>query len=175
MKSTTLSGISAAGDYAGNPKPPSDVIGEDGPYRGVFETCGQFAGFIDNAHTIAHITDGLSNTAFLTEDAGRPLSYVRGPRPHPTAPDGGPNGLDGAGWASRGMNYGIDGTTFDGIAGSGPCFMNCNNRDEHFSFHQGGGVHLFGDGSVRFINENMSTKVMAAMTTRVGGEVFSLE
>src|SRR5262245_27795810 len=58
-----------AGDYAGNPNPPSDVIGEDGPYRGVFETCGQFAAHIDNAHSIAQITDGLSNTAFLTEDA----------------------------------------------------------------------------------------------------------
>src|SRR5262245_30989923 len=164
-----------AGDFAGNPNPPSDVIGEGGPYRGVFETCGQFAAYIDNAYSIAQITDGLSNTAFLTEDAGRPLSYVRGPKPHPTSPDGGANGLDGAGWASRGMNYGIDGTTFDGIAGSGPCFMNCNNRDEHFSFHPGGGVHLFGDGSVRFISENMSTKIMAAMTTRVGGEIVPMD
>jgi len=164
-----------AGDFAGNPNPPSDVIGEGGPYRGVFETCGQFAAHIDNAFSISSITDGLSNTAFLTEDAGRPLSYVKGPKPHPTSPDGGPNGLDGAGWASRGMNYGIDGSTFDGISGNGPCFMNCNNRDEHFSFHPGGGVHLFGDGSVRFIRETLSTKVMAAMTTRVGGEVIASE
>ena len=164
-----------AGDYAGNPNPPSDVIGEGGPYRGVFETCGQFAGHIDNAYSIPSITDGLSNTAFLTEDAGRPLSYVRGPKPHPTNPSGGANGLDGAGWASRGMNYGIDGSTLDGVSGSGPCFMNCNNRDEHFSFHSGGGVHLFGDGSVRFIRESLSTKVMAAMTTRVGGEVLTSE
>jgi prepilin-type N-terminal cleavage/methylation domain-containing protein len=161
-----------AGDYAGNPNPPSDVIGEDGPYRGAFETCGAFADHIDNAHAIAQITDGLSNTAFLTEDAGRPLSYVTGGKPHPTDPNGGPNGLDGAGWASRGMNYGIDGSSFDGLAGSGPCFMNCNNRDEHFSFHPGGGVHLFGDGSVRFISQSMSTIPMAAMTTRAGGEVI---
>jgi hypothetical protein len=73
------------------------------------------------------------------------------------------------------MNYGIDGSTFDGVSGSGPCLMNCNNRDEHFSFHPGGGVHLFGDGSVRFIRDSMSTKVMAAMTTRQGGEAFSFD
>ncbi|VTT99629.1 Prepilin-type N-terminal cleavage/methylation domain-containing protein OS=Singulisphaera acidiphila (strain ATCC BAA-1392 / DSM 18658 / VKM B-2454 / MOB10) GN=Sinac_3867 PE=4 SV=1: N_methyl_2: SBP_bac_10 [Gemmataceae bacterium] len=163
-----------AGDYAGNPNPPSDTIGEGGPYRGVFETCGALAGFVDNAYGIAQITDGLSNTCFLTEDAGRPLSYVTGGKPHPTNPTGGANGLDGAGWASRGMNYGIDGSGLDGL-GSGPCFMNCNNRDEHFSFHTGGGVHLFGDGSVRFINQNLSTKVMAAQTTRIGGETLASE
>jgi hypothetical protein len=72
------------------------------------------------------------------------------------------------------MNYGIDGSGLDGL-GSGPCFMNCNNRDEHFSFHTGGGVHLFGDGSVRFINQNLSTKVMAAQTTRIGGETLASE
>jgi hypothetical protein len=53
--------------------------------------------------------------------------------------------------------------------------MNCNNRDEHFSFHSGGGVHLFGDGSARFVRDSMSTKIMAAMTTRKGGEVFTLD
>jgi prepilin-type N-terminal cleavage/methylation domain-containing protein len=163
-----------AGDYDGNPSPPSDVIGEGGPYRGVFETCGQFAGFIDNAFSANAIRDGLSNTVFLTEDAGRPLSYVKGGLPHPTNPTGGANGLDGAGWASRGMNYGIDGSSLDGLT-AGPCFMNCNNRDEHFSFHTGGGVHLFGDGSVRFVRDTLSTKVMAAMTTRIGGEVLASE
>jgi prepilin-type N-terminal cleavage/methylation domain-containing protein len=164
-----------AGDYDGNPNPPDDTIGRGGPYRGVFEACGRFADKVENVFNIVSITDGLSNTCFITEDAGRPLSYVTGMRPHPTNPRGGTNGLDGAGWASRGMNYGIDGSTFDGLASTGPCFMNCNNRDEHYSFHSGGGVHLFGDGSVRFIRETLSTKVMAAQTTRVGGETLASE
>jgi hypothetical protein len=154
-----------------------DGIGRGGPYRGVFDSVGTFADGAsqNNVFTFAAVTDGLSNTAFLTEDAGRPLSYVRGGKPHPTNPTGGTNGLDGAGWASRGMNYGIDGSTFDGIAGNGPCFMNCNNRDEHFSFHIGGGLHLFGDGSVRFIRDSLSTKVMAAQVTFKGGEVIASE
>ena len=164
-----------AGDFNGNPNPPSDRIGEGGPYRGVFETCGALAHAIDNAYPFASIPDGLSHTVFLTEDAGRPLSYVKGRKPHPTNPTGGANGLDGAGWASRGMNYGIDGSTFDGLSSGGPCFMNCNNRDEHFSFHPGGGVHLFGDGSVRFVAETTSSKIMGAMTTRMGSEIIPSE
>jgi prepilin-type N-terminal cleavage/methylation domain-containing protein len=161
-----------------------DTIGFAGPYRGVFEsvgTCatgGALAGQCATPNlvfTFQTISDGLSNTAFLTEDAGRPRSFVTGGRPHPTNPDGGANGLDGAGWASRGMNYGIDGSTYDGLAGGGPCFMNCNNRDESFSFHNGGGVWLFGDGSVRFINETTPTRVQGAMTTRIGGEIFTVD
>jgi prepilin-type N-terminal cleavage/methylation domain-containing protein len=169
------------GDAAGLPYDPAlDTIGFGGPYRGVFDSTGTAPSAAlpgvtppaNNVVAIMSISDGLSNTQFLTEDAGRPLSYVTGGKPHPTAPEGGANGLDGAGWASRGMNYGIDGSGLDGL-GSGPCFINCNNRDEHFSFHSGGGVHLFGDGSVRFVSDKLPTRVLAAMTTRIGGEVFS--
>jgi len=161
-----------AGDNASLPYDPLvDAIGRGGPYRGVFDSI-SFPEQPNNVFSFVSITDGLSNTVFLTEDAGRPFSYVKGNRPHPTNPTGGVNGLDGAGWASRGMNYGIDGSSLDGLT-SGPCFMNCNNRDEHFSFHTGGSIHLFGDGSTRFIRETIPTKVMGAMTTRVGGEVFS--
>ena len=34
----------------------------------------------------------------------------------------------------------------------------------------GGGVHLLGDGSVRFISENIAASVYVALTTRAGGE-----
>ena len=156
-----------------------DQIGRGGPYRGVFDSIA-FPEQPNNVFTFLSISDGLSNTVFLTEDAGRPLSFVTGGKPHPTNPEGGNlvggvrQGLDGAGWASRGMNYGIDGVGLDGL-GSGPCFMNCSNGDEHYSFHAGGGIHLFGDGAVRFVSEKLPTRVQAAMTTRVGGEVFPIE
>jgi prepilin-type N-terminal cleavage/methylation domain-containing protein len=167
-----------AGDGPSVPyNPDSDAIGKAGPYRGVFESTGTFPTHLSNVFTFISITDGLSNTVFLTEDAGRPFSYVRGGRlrsPNPTT--GADRTRQGSsGWADRGLNYGIDGSTLDGNDGSGPCFMNCNNRDEHYSFHTGGGMHLFGDGSVRFIRETLSTKVMGAMTTRVGGEVIASE
>ena len=163
-----------AGDGPSNPYNPAvDVIGGGGPYRGVFESCGTFRDKRDNVFTFTSITDGLSNTVFFTEDAGRPYSYVRGGKLRSPSSSGADRTRQGSsGWADRGLNYGIDGSTVDGNDGGGPCFMNCNNRDEHFSFHTGGGMHLFGDGSVRFIRESLSTKVMAAMTTRVGGEVI---
>lgn len=41
------------------------------------------------------------------------------------------------------------------------------------SFHTGGAQHLFGDGSVRFISQNINFNVYDAMTTRAGGEVLN--
>ncbi|MBU6172605.1 MAG: DUF1559 domain-containing protein [Planctomycetes bacterium] len=154
--------------------PGDDGAGSGSVWRGVFDTI-SVVGKLDNVARFAHVTDGLSNTAFITEDAGRPKFYVKGNKLHPTNPSGGTNGLDGAGWASRGMNYGIDGATMDGLSQPGPCFMNCSNADENYSFHVGGGMWLFGDGSVRFISDNTSQRVMAAMVSHRGGEIFSQE
>jgi hypothetical protein len=39
------------------------------------------------------------------------------------------------------------------------------------SMHEGGAHHLLGDGSVRFISENLSVNVYDALATRNGGEV----
>jgi prepilin-type N-terminal cleavage/methylation domain-containing protein len=39
------------------------------------------------------------------------------------------------------------------------------------SMHEGGAHHLLGDGSVRFISENLDVKVYDALSTRNGGEV----
>jgi len=39
------------------------------------------------------------------------------------------------------------------------------------SLHEGGTHHLLGDGSVRFISENLDVKVYDALATRNGGEV----
>jgi prepilin-type N-terminal cleavage/methylation domain-containing protein len=155
-----------------------DTIGYGGPYRGIFDSTGtQGSGTLagidgpaNNVVKMATISDGLSNTVFFTEDAGRPGRYVTGGKLHPTNPT-----VGSSGWADRGLNYGIDGFTLDGLSSPGPCFMNCNNGDENYSFHTGGGVWLFGDGSVRLINEKTPTRVQAAMTTRIGGEVFTAD
>jgi competence protein ComGC len=40
------------------------------------------------------------------------------------------------------------------------------------STHPGGAYHLFGDGSVRFVQNNVNTSVYTAMPTREGGEVI---
>jgi hypothetical protein len=41
------------------------------------------------------------------------------------------------------------------------------------SMHPDGAFHLFGDGSVRFVQNNVTTTAYVAMTTREGGEVIN--
>jgi hypothetical protein len=43
------------------------------------------------------------------------------------------------------------------------------------SFHTGGAFHLIGDGSVRFISQNIDVSVYDALCSRAGGEVATLE
>ena len=161
-------------DGASASNPGDDGAGSGSVWRGVFDTI-SVATKLDNVCKFQQVTDGLSNTAFITEDAGRSKFYVTGGKLHPTNPNGGTNGLDGAGWASRGMNYGMDGATVDGLSQPGPCFMNCSNADENYSFHTGGGIWLFGDGSVHFVSQNTSPRILAALVTHRDGFVNAFD
>jgi hypothetical protein len=49
--------------------------------------------------------------------------------------------------------------------------MKCSNADENYSFHTGGGVWLFGDGSVHFVSQNTSPRILAALVTHRDGFV----
>jgi prepilin-type processing-associated H-X9-DG protein len=137
---------------------------------------------------IAQVTDGLSNTLMICEDAGKPGVWVKGLKQLP-----GVTSSDGWGWADTGNSGAIDGSTADGMvnnsakkatAGSpasafcptagacnGPAFINVNNSSEIFAFHSGGANFVLGDGSVRFISENISAAVFIAASTRNCGEV----
>jgi prepilin-type N-terminal cleavage/methylation domain-containing protein/prepilin-type processing-associated H-X9-DG protein len=46
---------------------------------------------------------------------------------------------------------------------------NCGLNDEPFSFHPGGCNAVFADGSVHFLNENLSPRVMRSLVTRAEG------
>ena len=115
--------------------------------------------------TLIGISDGSSNTVLWTEDAGRPTRWIKGRANGPR--------YSGAGWADPDNEYWPDGFTADGQTTGGPCMINCNNNNEAYSFHTGGCMAVFGDGSVRFIRESISVPVFAAYVTRSGGEVIS--
>jgi prepilin-type processing-associated H-X9-DG protein len=78
--------------------------------------------------------------------------------------------------ASRDNDFSLRGFTFDPAtqtysnAHSGPCAINCSNVEGVYSFHPGGAQAVFGDGSVRFLRQSVSTRLFARLVTRSGGE-----
>jgi prepilin-type processing-associated H-X9-DG protein/prepilin-type N-terminal cleavage/methylation domain-containing protein len=118
------------------------------------------------------ITDGLSNTAVFVETTGRPNhSYY----------DRTSTGafITGGGWATPGNGVIPEGSFFNPVSGaagigSGPCVMNCTNVYNIYSFHSGGSNMLFADGSVKFVNENVTWQQLAPLFTRAYGEVVNL-
>ncbi len=136
-------------------------------WRGVMSSTGS---------TVAQITDGLSNTLLVTEDANRPEYWVKGRRIlHLIPPFGGagPGVATGGVWADHQKGFGIEGTSPDGLTLIGECAINCNNAYEIYAFHPGGANAAMADGSVRFLRESISIRTLAALTTRAGGEVIN--
>lgn len=126
----------------------------------------------------AEITDGLSSTLMVTEDAGRPEYWVKGRRILNLAPPfgGAGNGVVTGGlWADHQKGFGIEGTSTDGLTLVGPCAINCNNAYEIYAFHSGGANAALADGSVRFLSDSISIRTLAELSTRAAGEVVSLD
>lgn len=135
--------------------------------------------------SLASITDGLSNTILVVECAGRPDLYQNGrlvadgttpktwsgsssvTRPFPT----------GGVWASHNKGFLVDGAQGDGNTAirPGACGINCSNDNEVYSFHVGGAQVLMTDGSVRFVSESLPIDELAALVSRNGHEVVSLD
>jgi len=160
-----------------------------GPGRGVPGAMAR-----DAITRVRDITDGLSNTAMISETAGRPRHYKKGFRACGGECDsvkGSVNAtggfvLDGWGWAdidsvSRSINgSSADGSVTNSTASAAPhattifgrCGINCSNKSELYSWHVGGVQAAFADGSGRFLSENIDAGVLAAIFTRAGGEVI---
>ncbi len=113
----------------------------------------------------AEVTDGLSNTMLWCEDAGRPTRYRTGKKISGTC--------SGGGWADRDAEYITHGYTYDGVNVPGPCAINCTNDNEIFSFHPGGAMCMFGDGSVRFFSQSIDIRIIGRFITRGAGEPIS--
>ena len=132
------------------------------------------------------ITDGLSKTIMYAESSGRPYLYRRG-RLIETFPE---KRVNGGGWCRPASDISIDGSSGDGATDVGSCALNCTNgaemgatfphpyyvsvgTGEPYSFHPGGANFCMGDGSVRWLNDNIDIRDFARLVTRNGAELTS--
>ena len=137
----------------------------------------------NNRPRMADCRDGLTNTIMYAESAGRPY-LVRGSRKvSDTTTEA---RVNGGGWARPGSDFSVDGSSYDGSMLPGPCIFNCTNGDnvatspfpypyygsegtsEALSFHPTVANFVFGDGSVRPLNESIDIREFAKLVTRAG-------
>jgi prepilin-type N-terminal cleavage/methylation domain-containing protein/prepilin-type processing-associated H-X9-DG protein len=132
------------------------------------------------------VTDGLTNTVAVWESGGRPLVYRRG-----TLVNANPvvARVNGGGWVRPASDILFAGSTADGVTVPGTFFNRTNGADigayaysstapqgyptygtegtsQPYSFHTGGVNAVFGDGSVRFIADDVNIAVVSAIVTR---------
>jgi prepilin-type N-terminal cleavage/methylation domain-containing protein len=133
-------------------------------------------------------TDGTSNTVRLVESAGRPHIYRLGRK----VIDAGPGSairVNGGGWCRPASELNVLlGTSADGASYPGPKAINVTNgialgtaypdpffgvdgTGQAYSFHTGGIMSAFVDGSARYLSANLDIRVFAQLISRNGGEV----
>jgi prepilin-type processing-associated H-X9-DG protein len=171
---------SADGDPLRNPVPFRDAactdyavmyrVRSEAFVRGFVEKAGPGMLAEDLFPRRSDVPDGLENTLMVVEDAGRPDEWT-GRRLTRTNVRPAHAVL-----ASRDTDFSLRGFSWNAATqrssngNSGPCAINCSNDEGMYSFHQGGAQAVFGDGSVRFLNQDLSTRLLARLVTRAGGE-----
>lgn len=137
----------------------------------------------------AAVLDGLSNTIALVESAGRPRLHRRSGQVNN---DISVARVNAGGWCRPASDLCFAGSDATGAIIPGTFPMNRTNGDDvvalgyptpnlyvtegtsqPFSFHTGGMNTVFGDGSVRFLNESINIQVFTALLTRAGKEAVS--
>ncbi|WP_186775645.1 DUF1559 domain-containing protein [Rubripirellula tenax] len=113
-------------------------------------------GLLSNRSRMRDLLDGLSNTIMLVECGGRPDKFLLG-RLDPSGTD-----VESAGWSDPTNQFYADNERA----------INYTNDDEIYSFHGGGANFLLADGSVRFLTESISAKVLVDLISHQGREVI---
>jgi len=152
---------------------------------------------LGNYNKLAMTTDGLSNSICIIEDASRPAGIVGAYTAGALVASAGltqagvvPAGMPGTSnsapnrWADPDIGSGVSGppanrgaiinnnkTPNGGPAACPWTTNNCGPNDEPFSQHVGGCHALLGDGSVRFLSENLDTQTIRRLLARADGDV----
>jgi prepilin-type N-terminal cleavage/methylation domain-containing protein len=115
-------------------------------------------------YSFKDVVDGLSNTTWIAEDAGRPQNYTTTQKLHTTV-------SSASAWADPDSSYTLHGYTPDCVTIVDKCAINCCNKDEIYAFHPGGAHVLMGDASVRLLAKGTDIRLVARLITMAGGEV----
>jgi prepilin-type N-terminal cleavage/methylation domain-containing protein/prepilin-type processing-associated H-X9-DG protein len=169
------------------------------PYRNLAY---QANGLLKNFKTtVAEITDGTSNTIAFAEDAGRDPRYLSGYSDagyntayNWTALYNSSSSTAGSArpqwrWADPGSAITVSGqinNTYRPMFGTSTFVtsiattstvpaLDSGANDEIFSYHPGGAICLFGDGSARFLKSTMNVVILRGLVTLNGGEVISAD
>ena len=97
-------------------------------------------------------TDGLSHTILFSPDAGRPFIFENRELKVGVA--------SGSQWGSPDHEWWTH-----KVCPGGNSIMNCYNDNETYSFHSGGGVYSFGDGSARFVSDDIDLELQISLMT----------
>jgi prepilin-type N-terminal cleavage/methylation domain-containing protein/prepilin-type processing-associated H-X9-DG protein len=144
---------------------------------------------------VARVTDGLSTTIVVGEDAGRddycvsPYTeqYVSPAQPNVARPFIPIGALRYWRWCEKDAAFGVSGrpnnsfrpdrelVPYTDPATAKTAGNNAGANDELFSYHPGGVNVLMGDGSVRFLKDSVALPVLRALVTRAGAEVISAD
>jgi len=136
---------------------------------------------------LAEITDGLSCTLLVTEQAGRPGWYIKGAKQltTTTTPNDATTTINGTTyaqsnpawwgcWASY-QCFSVWTYSDDGVTEGGNNTINMNNSQGIYSFHRGGANAVFCDGAVHFLSEGLTPQVLGAIITARSGGVDTAE
>jgi prepilin-type N-terminal cleavage/methylation domain-containing protein/prepilin-type processing-associated H-X9-DG protein len=152
------------------------------------------------AANISKVTDGTSKTIAIAEDVGRnfetlePFTKSKYPDITNIAPDAKtPSGNRAINrWAEPDTGNGVSGPP-NSVAGAvknpinnnktpflGPSDCpwstnNCGPNDEIFSFHPGGAIAVFADGSAHFIDESIEPVPLRCLVTRAESDISTWE
>jgi prepilin-type N-terminal cleavage/methylation domain-containing protein/prepilin-type processing-associated H-X9-DG protein len=116
----------------------------------------------DMPTSLKKCTDGLSKTFMFFESAGRPNNYDVNRRIIQTM------NVDWQ-WADPGV-YAVFGNGLDPVCTLN-VIMNCNNYQGLYSFHNGGGNQLMGDGSVTFLTDTIDLDSFISLYTRAADDI----
>jgi prepilin-type N-terminal cleavage/methylation domain-containing protein/prepilin-type processing-associated H-X9-DG protein len=149
--------------YTAYPMPPSDST---------------FIGILGHNvnRRVSQVTDGMSNTLLLAEDAGRNQWWIMGKNVESKPGDFTIGGESGA-WANPASDITVTGFDPANLGTTkpltpGPCAVNCTNASEIYAFHTGTANVLMGDGSVRALKARTDVNVVIPLVTRAGKELI---